>query len=167
MKTRKGRTIAISVGVVVAVLILVVAICFKREFRAWYLLATEFQRLPDKSAGYVEYKHPETGTVFVYLPRGSVLLEPDPQNRFADARLTHVDPFLISKYEVKQETAQALASDWAERRVGFGRPREAQWQFACKVNRPARDPETGQVPELLWSDHIMESWRYCVFNLYD
>ena len=143
MKTRrKGRTIAISVGIGVAVLIAILGLRFRHDLRAWYLLATEFDRLPDNSEGFAEYRHERTGMVFGYVPGGHHTDE-------AGREVSH--PFLISRSLVASDTwlrvmdgylaksqSSSFTVSWAKceeflRRTVLSFPNEAQREYADRA----------------------------------
>ena len=94
------------------------------EIRAWYVfrgdLALYFASLGRNAQGYPEYRHRETGLVFVALPGGTFEMgRPESESdRDKDEGPVHkvtLSPFLIAKYEVSQ-------AEW-ERVMGNNRPR--------------------------------------------
>ena len=44
---------------------------YRREMRAWYLLRQDFESLGTNEQGYREYRHRQTGIVFVRVPGGT------------------------------------------------------------------------------------------------
>ena len=104
---RRGRTIALTAGTLVLVLVGVATFLYRREIAAWYHLVTRFERLADNEQGYSEYRHRQTEIVFVRLPGGTLnMSSPDGEKwRHPTRELRHevpVSPFLIAKNEVNQ-----------------------------------------------------------------
>ena len=86
-----------------------------------YLLSRQFVRLQDNAQGYPEYRHRQTGIVFVRLPGGAAVMgspEGEP-GRSTNEQLHTVtlSPFLIAKYEVTQAQYAAVMSGHARLRA--------------------------------------------------
>ena len=102
-RKRKGKRVALLGGAIVLVVIGLIIALYRREIRAWYLLVTRFDRLGPNAQGYLEYRHEQTGIIFVRLPGGTFLMG-SPENEFGsriNERPQHeakVEPFLIAKY---------------------------------------------------------------------
>ena len=72
------------------------------EIRERYLLWTQFERLQDNAQRYPEYRHRQTGIVFVRLRGGAFVMgspESESGRREDEAqREVTLSPFLIAKY---------------------------------------------------------------------
>ena len=118
-RKKKGKRVALVAGAVVLLVIALIAVYYRPEIRAWYVLATQFERLPANKQGYLEYRHKQTGIVFVRLPGGEFLMgtpadqvrrglraaSPDVKDSTVEHVITKehqhrvmVSPFLIAKY---------------------------------------------------------------------
>ena len=131
-----GRRVAVCSGVAVVVLLASLACDNHERIRRWYVLWTAFERLEENPQGYREYKHRQTGIVFISLPGGKVemgsskeesesaaeeAVRENPERtktseseRLALERPRHkvtLSPFLIAKYEVSQAQWERLTGD--------------------------------------------------------
>jgi len=120
-RSSPGRRAALLAACAVLVLLLVLGWSARAQIRARYLLTTQFERLPANPQGLAEYRHPETGVIFVHLPGGRSLLgsaelgtksrEParlaalgiSPREPRQPQREVTLAPFLVAKYELSQE----------------------------------------------------------------
>jgi formylglycine-generating enzyme required for sulfatase activity len=120
-RSSPGRRVALLAGCAALALLLFFGWSSRAWIGAWYLLSTQFERLPENSQGFHEYRHPETGVIFVHLPGGRCLLgsrdigakprEParldtfriSPRDPRQPQREVTLAPFLVAKYELSQE----------------------------------------------------------------
>ena len=68
MRKNKGRRIALLSGCAVAVIVLTVAMVSWDDLVARYKFRQQFEGLGKNAQGYREYRHQQTGIVFVWLP---------------------------------------------------------------------------------------------------
>ena len=111
MKT-KGRRIAITTGLVTLVLLAFAVFLGWPHLRSWYRFWQLFEYLGVNAQGYPEYRHRQTGIVFVSLPGGKFWMGAqikDPKGPNYDPGLKEdpvhevtLSPFLIAKYEMSQ-----------------------------------------------------------------
>jgi len=110
MPTRRGKTIALMVGAV-AVAVLAVAVWLSwPQLRFWW----RFESIGMNAEGFPEYRHRQTGIIFVRVPGGTFWMgaqaeDPKGPNYDPDARKNEgpvhevtLSPFLMAKYEVRQ-----------------------------------------------------------------
>ena len=101
--TPRGRTPALAAAVTVVVIIAVVIWSTWADIRFWM----DFEKLGPNEQGYAEYRHRDSGIVFVSLPGGTFLMgsPEDEDGRLEDEGSVHevtLSPFTIAKYEVSQ-----------------------------------------------------------------
>ena len=108
MKRRKGRTVAIVAGAGVLALTLLIGV-YWQEIASWVKFVYLFESVGRNEQGYAEYRHRQTGIVFVRVPGGRFLMGSPPR---ADGigwpmeeprHQVALSSFLIAKYEVTQE----------------------------------------------------------------
>lgn len=152
--TSGGRKLALLLGAL-AVLVLCVA-----TWRAWPHLRFwwGFEPLGMNAQGLREYRHRQTGMVFVRLPGGTFSMgspaeEPYRGGSEGPVHEVTLSPFLIGKYEVTQcqwkrimgsnpshfegEDLPLETVSWDDceefcRRTGLKLPSEAQWEYAAR-----------------------------------
>ncbi len=104
MKKRKGRTVAIVAGVGVLALALLIGV-YWRDISAWAKFIYLFESLGTNQHGYLEYRHRQTGIVFVRLPGGtfgmgsSEWTDREPKPREYPQHQVTLSPFLIGKHD--------------------------------------------------------------------
>ena len=153
--TKRGRKVALLLGFLFAVLLAVLTFVNRTELRAWYILWREFEGLGKNAQGYGEYRHRETGIVFVRLPGGtfsmgaskeeveSVLREIGTgRGNLEEEKPRHevtLRPFLISKYEVSQAEWQKVMEENPSRFKGDSLPVEqVSWNVCQDFCRKTR-----------------------------
>ncbi len=134
--TKKGRKVALVAGLALVVLSVTMVWTYWKEIQPWYAFWQDFEGLGKNAQGRPEYRHRETGIVFVELPAGKFLmgmgdaairrtlvgLRPvprgmgiSPQGMLHAEQPAHeveLSSFLIGKYEVTQaEWARVMGSN--------------------------------------------------------
>ena len=66
--TKKGRKVALLAGLALVVLSVAMVWTYWTEIRSWYEFRRDFESLGKNAQGRPEYRHRETGIVFVGLP---------------------------------------------------------------------------------------------------
>ncbi len=163
-----------AVGLV-AVTVLAVA-----AWRSWPHLRFRylFEPLGKNVQGYPEYRHRQSGIVFVRLPGGTFRMgSPETEEgREADEGPVHevtLSPFLIAKYEVTQAAWKRVMGSnpsgfkgddlpvervsWDDcqefcRKTGLKLPSEAQWEYACRAGVDGPFSGTGRLADIAWYD---------------
>ena len=70
--TKKGRKVALVAGLALVVLSVAMVWKYRKEIRSWYEFHhRDFAALGKNTHGYPEYRHRQTGIVFVGLPGGT------------------------------------------------------------------------------------------------
>jgi formylglycine-generating enzyme required for sulfatase activity len=129
----KGRRIAITAGAVALVVLASAVVLGWRDLVFWY----RFEALGTNAQGYSEYRHRQTGIIFVRLPGGTFLMgaqdtDPNDENYFYDVgsyeepvHEVRLSPFLLGKYEVTQaQWTMVMGSNPSEFKGDDNRPVE-------------------------------------------
>ena len=69
--TKKGRKVALVAGLALVVLSVAVVWTYWGEIKSWYEFRQLFKSLGKNAQGRREYRHRQTGIVFVALPGGT------------------------------------------------------------------------------------------------
>ncbi len=174
MNPTRGRKVAIAAGVGVLALMAVLPWVFWDHI----LFLQEFDSLGRNPRGYREYRHEETGIIFVSLPGGTFLMgspedEEGHQGHEGPVHEVTLSPFMIAKYEVTQRQWEAVmgvgsnpsvykgdsqpveAVSWDDcqefcKKVGLFLPTEAQWEYACRAGTTSPYAGSGDLDDMGW-----------------
>ncbi len=70
-KQRKRTRVVLLVTGILAVVLVAAVVRYRDELVAWYAFWRDFEGLGKNEQGYPEYRHRQTGIVFVRLPGGT------------------------------------------------------------------------------------------------
>ncbi len=106
-KPNKGRKVALVAGLALVVLSVAMVWTYWKELESWYAFWRDFESIGKNAQRYPEYRHRQTGIVFVGLPGGTFDMgRPKTMRRYRNVEgpvhKVTLSPFLIAKYEVNQ-----------------------------------------------------------------
>jgi len=102
-----GRKVALASGIALLLLLPIGLWTTWPEIAAWYKFHQLFESTGRNEQGYAEYRHRQTGIVFVSLPGGTFLMgspEDEEGHNWKEGPVHEVtlSPFMIAKFEVTQ-----------------------------------------------------------------
>ena len=151
--TKRGKRIALGAAAILLGLAVLIGVAYRNELQFWYEFHRDFESLSANTQGYPEYRHRQTGIVFVRVPGGTFWMGSSKEVvertirdveadgwKYSQARtvlaLTELPrhsvtlaPFLIAKYEGTQAEWMRVMGYNPSRRRGDDLPVEmVSWE---------------------------------------
>ncbi len=175
-KQRTRARVVLLVTGILAVVFVGAVVRYRDELVAWYVFRRDFESIGKNEQGLPEYRHRQTGIVFVGLPGGTFMMgspegEADREKSEGPVHKVTLSPFLIAKYEVSQakwkkvmgynpsvfrgDTRAVEEVSWDDcqefgKKTGLSLPTEALWEYACIAGSSGAYAGTGKLDYMGW-----------------